>query len=469
MLNSHETYGMFYPSNCYSSKEGKVQPVKPYSMFRLAAGMISGIIVFSHVLFGQQRADSIDAIQAKAPKVFIDCQSCDEDFIRIEIGFVNYVRDPKEADVHFLLTDQRTGSGGREHTLTLIGQHSFSGMNDTLVYVSKESDTQDMIRKGIVRVLKTGLIRYSMRTPLSDFLSVNYSRSSNQKAVTDDWDYWVFRVSVNSFGNGEKQRLYQSLYGSVSANRVTEQWKINVSASSNYSADKYEIDSTLTIKNFRRSQSFSGLVVKSVDDHWSIGLSGSASASTYNNTESSFFLAPAIEYDLFPYSQSTREQLRFTYKLGFNLTNYREATIYDKTSENYISQSLAIALEMKQTWGTISGTLSGRHYPGNFRNAGKSLRDQMSWSVFGVVSWRIIEGLSFNVAGDYSEIHDQFGLVKRDLSQEDILLQRSQLETNYSYFFSVGFSYTFGSIFNNIVNPRMGSGGGGGISISISD
>jgi hypothetical protein len=274
---------------------------------------------------------------------------------------------------------------------------------------------------------------------------------------------------VNGFGNGEQQRTYGNIYSSLSANRVTNDWKINLSLNSSYSEDKFEIDPTLTIENVRRSQNFSGLVVKSIDDHWSAGLSGSVGASTYSNTKASFNIAPALEYDLFPYSQSTRQQLRFTYRLGYNAIDYLEETIFDKTSESFVGQSLAIALELKQTWGTISTTLSARHYPGNFRNSEASLRNQISWSLFGMVSWRIIEGLSFNLAGDYSEIHDQFGLLKRDLSQEDILLQRSQLSTNYSYFVSAGFSYTFGSIFNNIVNPRMGNSGGGGISISISD
>jgi hypothetical protein len=437
--------------------------------FLVTISFVTAVFCFQPQLNGQSKSDSLDVLQSKAPKVFIDCESCDQAYIKTEITFVNYVRDPKEADVHFLMTSQRTGSGGTEYTFTLIGQHSFAGMNDTLVYVSKESDTQDIRRSGIVRVLKAGLLRYAIHTPLAPYLSVKYDHADSPKEVVDKWDYWVFRVSVNGFGNGEQQRTYGNIYSSLSANRVTNDWKINLSLNSSYSEDKFEIDPTLTIENVRRSQNFSGLVVKSIDDHWSAGLSGSVGASTYSNTKASFNIAPALEYDLFPYSQSTRQQLRFTYRLGYNAIDYLEETIFDKTSESFVGQSLAIALELKQTWGTISTTLSARHYPGNFRNSEASLRNQISWSLFGMVSWRIIEGLSFNLAGDYSEIHDQFGLLKRDLSQEDILLQRSQLSTNYSYFVSAGFSYTFGSIFNNIVNPRMGNSGGGGISISISD
>ena len=38
---------------------------------------------------------------------------------------------------------------------------------------------------------------------------------------------------------------------------------------------------------------------------------------------------------------------------------------------------------------------------------------------------------------------------------EEILLRLRQLATDYSYYTSVGFSYRFGSAFNNVVNPRF--------------
>jgi len=190
-------------------------------------------------------------------------------------------------------------------------------------------------------------------------------------------------------------------------------------------------------------------------------------ASAYNNLKSQFTLAPAIEYDLFPYAEATRQQLRFTYRLGPSFVNYLEETILDKISETYVSQSLSIALELKQPWGTISTTVQGTHYPWDFRNEGKSLWRQITWNIYGAISWRILEGLSLNLAGSCSTIHDQFGLVKGGASRDDILLARRRLSTNYSYFVSFGFSYTFGSIYSNVVNPRFGSEGGGTITITM--
>jgi hypothetical protein len=75
----------------------------------------------------------------------------------------------------------------------------------------------------------------------------------------------------------------------------------------------------------------------------------------------------------------------------------------------------------------------------------------------GEISLRIAKGLSLNLYGSYSIIHDQLSLVKGGVTPEEILLQIKQLETQYSYYLSVGFSYTFGSIYNNVVNPRFGT------------
>lgn len=50
---------------------------------------------------------------------------------------------------------------------------------------------------------------------------------------------------------------------------------------------------------------------------------------------------------------------------------------------------------------------------------------------------------------------DQINLPAAGLSPEEVLLRRRQLGTEFEYRVNMGFNYTFGSIFNNIVNPRF--------------
>ena len=427
-----------------------------YTMKRIGFVLVVLLSLFVHNSQSQGQLDSLNDTKNKAVKIFLDCNSCDHDFIRSEITFVNYVRDRNEADVHILVTTQRTGSGGREYTLTFIGRQNFAGINDTLVYNSKKADTEESIRNGITRSLKLGLIRYATKTPLADQLSVSYSALSKPTTVIDPWDYWVFSIGMHSFLNGEQSSKSKSIFGSLSANRVTSELKINLSVNADYSdnAFEYVIDGkTYTYLSVSRGQNFHGLAVKSIDDHWSFGGSSSVNTSTYSNTKLSLTAAPAIEFDLFPYSESTRRQLRFLYKAGFRHVDYEEETIYDKTTENLFNEVLTVSLDVKEQWGSTGVSLSGSHYFHDF--------DKYDIGIFGSLSLRLVEGLSLNIFGDFSKPHDQLSLPKGDISQQDVLLRRRELETQYRYSVSIGFSYTFGSIFNNIVNPRFGSGGGG--------
>ncbi|HMA55027.1 MAG TPA: hypothetical protein VKT17_11215, partial [Acidobacteriota bacterium] len=64
-----------------------------------------------------------DELRSVAPNVFLDCdrRTCDFEYIKTEITFVNYVLDRQTADVHIIVTRQQTGSGGNEYTLAFMG------------------------------------------------------------------------------------------------------------------------------------------------------------------------------------------------------------------------------------------------------------------------------------------------------------------------------------------------------------
>jgi hypothetical protein len=50
-------------------------------------------------------------------------------------------------------------------------------------------------------------------------------------------------------------------------------------------------------------------------------------------------------------------------------------------------------------------------------------------------------------------------LPKGNLTREEVLLRQTQLATGYRARAYAGLSYTFGSVFNNVVNPRFTIGG----------
>lgn len=390
---------------------------------------------------------NLDLMKRGAIKVFLDCESCDLDFLKKEITFVNYVRDRKDADTHILITTQQTGSGGIEHTINFIGLHKYSNIRDTLTYVSQNMDTADEIRRGLSRVLKLGLIPFVYKTPIADKISIAFSEEVEPTAVEDKWNFWVFNLGLNGSLSGEKSIKSFSFNGNLSANRVTPESKLRMSLSANFDETDFDIGEE-TISSYSDSKNYRGLYVKSLSDHWSLGGWISASSTTYSNTALSLNLASAVEYSFFPYSESTRRQLRFLYRIGYDFRRYREETIYEKTSENLLNGVLSVTFEVKEPWGNASATLEGSHY---FHDLSKNRLE-----LFGTLSLSLFKGFSLSMMGGFSSIHDQLSLPRGGATLDEILLRRKELATYYSYFGSIGLSYTFGSVFSNVVNPRFG-------------
>jgi len=405
--------------------------------------------------FAQTPANNSDTLRKDALNVYMEST----DYIRKEIPYINYVRDIKDAGVYIISTRQGTGSGGREYTYYITGQNEFAGLGDTISFVTSPDDTQDVIRSREVSTLKMGLMRYVAKTPLAKYMRISFSEPLSETVSTDKWNSWVFRASFNGFLDGEKSYKSSNLSGNFSANRITQEWKVNMSARYNYGIDKFEIGGE-TYKSENNSKSFNTLIVKSISDHWSYGGSFSINSSSYNNTQFSTTLMPGIEYDVFPYSESTRRQLRILYKAGYNFIDYIDSTVYDKTRENLWLHSFMAAYQVVQKWGSINVSFGYSNY---FHDWSKN-----NFSLDGSVDLRITKGLSVSFGGGASLIHDQLGLVKGGATTEEVLLRRKELATQFQYFTMFGFTYTFGSIYNNVVNPRFGSSGGGGMTISMS-
>jgi hypothetical protein len=389
----------------------------------------------------------VQDLKKHAPFVYLDCWRCDKDYIRTEITYVNYVRVRQDSDIHILITNQRNGAGGNEYTMEFIGRRQFEGMNTTVTYNTMPTDTSDIARRKMVENLKKGLFPFLMQTPLAEYLSVVFRQRLKPTAVDDPWNFWVFYVSANGRLNGEKSRQYNSIRGNFSANRVTPEWKIRLGVNGNFDESNFEYNEE-TIESKSERQSASGMVVKSLTGHWSVGGWTGWTHNTYSNQDSVFYIAPAVEFNIFPYQESTRRQLRIMYRIGLSYNKYIEETIYEKTQETLLSQSLSVVFEVKEPWGNASASLEGSNYFHDFSKNKVELGAH--------VNFRMVRGLSLTASGGYSRIHNQLGLRKGDASIDEVLLRRKELATDYDYSLSLGVSYTFGSVYSNVVNPRFG-------------
>ncbi|MGH7552358.1 MAG: hypothetical protein ACREMQ_04960, partial [Longimicrobiales bacterium] len=186
-------------------------------------------------------------------RVFLDCGRCEFDHFRREVSFVDYVRDRADADLHVLVTSQETGGGGTEHTFFFIGLRQFDGRQDTLRWIARQNSTEIEVRNGLTQTFKLGMVPYVARTPLAQDLSIQLERGGgggeeedeerSRPPDQDPWNLWVFRTSLGGSMDGESRNSSVSLDGSVSASRITEGLKLELSTSLEYSEDRFELNS----------------------------------------------------------------------------------------------------------------------------------------------------------------------------------------------------------------------------------
>lgn len=422
------------------------------SLFAGLCLILIGAAVFSRPVAAQDdRSETLD--------VFLDCErSCDFDFIRREIPYVNYIRDRVGSDVHLLVTRRSTASGGREYELQFIGLEDLSTMVDTLHYYSGSTDTDNERRAGLTETMARGLVRFLVTTKMGDRLLVSVpiiEQSSiplASQVLDDPWNSWVFSVRMKGEYEAEDTQKSTKIETRVSADRITEEWKFTLSGRFDYRESEFEL-SDGTINSINRSGSVFSQLIKSLGPRWSAGLLSYFNTSSSRNTDLSMSLSPAVEFSFFPYSESSTRDLRLRYELNFRKNRYEELTVYNELNQTLIQNQLELRSNFRQPWGNARLRLSVETYITDFE---ESLFDLYNIKLGGEMDIRIARGLSISIGAEMSSVHDQIWLPAEVADDDEVLLGNKRLPTDFEYKLDFGFSYRFGSIYNNVVNPRFG-------------
>lgn len=380
-------------------------------------------------------------------KLYVDCR-CDKNYVRQEIKHIDHVRDQGLANVQLFIFDITNSSGGRTYRLEFTGKSSFEGINQTLTFESNPNMTAHDVRKRLVWKIGRGLLKYVIESDLYNRVVYRIKgKPENKVVVVDDpWKNWIFEVYGQAKFDKETSKTKFEYKLGLESDRVTDDWRIRAAVQMSQLRNKIiRNDEEFTSERERYWGAAS--VVKSVSDHWSTGFFGNLSHDTYTNIDVAIGFYPAIEYNIFPYSEVLKREITFAYKIGYLYNNYAETTIFAKDLESIWNHSFNVQVKYRQTWGSVNVRLRASSF---LRDFSKN-RVQLN----GNTSLRVLKGLSVRFSGNLELIRDQINLPAGDASLEDVLLQQKQIATGFDLGFSVGLTYTFGSAFNNIINTRL--------------
>jgi hypothetical protein len=421
------------------------------------AGLVLALL--PAVLAAQQVAAPVadSGLAADAIKVFLECrgdtnQGCATDFFVLELPYVTWTRDRLFADVQLLVTTIQTGSGAFQYTVTALGRGRFEGRSDTAVVSPIPNEAEDGIRRKLAKSFALLLVPYVRTTSVAAALRVVYdapsgSRQATPQSVKDRWNFFVLQLEANGFLSTESRQTSGNLFNDFRIRRVTEQnaLRFGIFQSARYS--KFEIDDSTTVSNTIRQGVFFARGVKALSSRLSIGALTNIGYSEFTNTKLVWRAAPVIEYNLFPWKQATSQQIAISYGIGPRYFRWKQPTIFGRSTEWRAQQELVIGSDLRKSWGSVNITTRYASF----------IPDAKKWnlSLNGNTSLNLVKGLQFNVGGGASLIRDQIFLSARGQTPEEILTQQRALASNYSVFVFTGLSYSFGSIYNSVVNPRL--------------
>lgn len=398
------------------------------------------LIVFPIFLVAQNK-------EKESIKLFVEC-NCDKNYIRQEVKHIDHVRDQSLANVVVFIYDLPNGSGGKTYKLEFTGTSYFEGINKTLTFDSNANMTADDVRKRLTWRIGRGLLRYVIESDLENRVVYKIKGQPKNKEIIirDPWRNWIFEVYGQGKFSKESSRKKFDYKVGLESDKVTDKWRVRGDAQLSHANSKF-IRNDEEFTSTRDRYWGAASIVRSISDHWSTGVFGNLSHDTYTNIDLALGFTPAIEYNIFPYSEVLKREIVFAYKIGYKYNNYIEKTIFNKNEESIWNHSFDIQIRYRQPWGNIYSRLVASSFLEDFSKN----RIQNN----NTVSVRVIKGFSVRFTSNLQYIQDQINLPAGDASLEDVLLQQKQIATNFNLGFSVGVSYTFGSAFNNIINTRL--------------
>lgn len=384
--------------------------------------------------------------------LYTDCE-CNKTVLKQDINYVNHALDPASAQVNLFIVTNYLSNGGKVFNLNFKGQHELEGNQLSFKVPVTAVMTGREVDETLTKRIKLGLAGFLAGTPYAALAEVQVdspaetAETETEDSARDNWNNWIFETSARFSTQKESQRGQTDLRLGFEADRTTPEWRLRFTTDYFYRTQTIAQTDGSELTSLRQDVWSNVSIVKSISDHWSVGFFNSMSSSTFRNIDYGIWVAPAIEYNFFNYNEVPFKEFTVAYRLGWTHNNYSEETIFLQTEESLVRQVLNADLRLRQRWGQIFAGISGGNYLDDLSKNRLSMRAQ--------ADVRLIKGLSFNVGGSYEIINDQISLPRGEASVEDILLGQAQLATNFEADLSFGLKYTFGSLFNNVINTRL--------------
>ena len=224
-------------------------------------------------------------------KAYLECR-CDENYIKQETSFLEYVRDQDLADVEIFIRDERNPTGSRSFEIKIDGNNEYEGISNTTDAVGYANDTSSSLREKLLNKLKLALVPFLEKANYN--LTIDVDSNFKDLTVYDDkWKNWVFELSGSYNNDKEESRQTNRYEVQFEIDKLTEDWRIGAEITRRETNRKFVSNDNEYLSN-RKTTSFNGRVIRSISDHFSAGAFFGIFQNTYENINLNRYVAQLL-------------------------------------------------------------------------------------------------------------------------------------------------------------------------------
>lgn len=391
--------------------------------------------------------------QRRAPRLYLSCPTeCYDSYLRQELSYFDFVRDPKQADYTLVVTRQPAANGGERISVTCTPRRpapdaSLPASGDV---ATTPGSTDHTVRPKLAQLMLRLLydrLDGNEKWELFEF-SIPRRDGAQLSELPDPWRYWVLTPQLTGAGEAGSGYYFAELISSLTLRRITDATKIRVRGGYQRNLSGYKLEDGSRVRGDVYGWNARALYAHSVGERWALGGVATTRASEFENLRLQLYGGPIVEFNVFPYVENATRQLRFAYQLGAWANWYKERNEADLKRETRPYHALSVIVDVNQPWGSVQWIAQLN----SFMNDPKLFRVSLG----PLLSLRLFEGFALTLKGEGAYVRDLINLRGRPVTDNELLLWTAQQRTTFTLEFSVSFSYTFGSVHNTIVNPRLG-------------
>mgnify|MGYP003321245077 CR=1 FL=1 len=135
-------------------------------------------------------------------KAYIDCR-CDDNYLKQQTSFLEYVRDLDLADIEILILDFRNPTGTRSFEIKIEGNNDYKELSSSVLLSGYANDTASTLRDKLLNKLKLALVPFLDKASYNINIEID-SDFVDKPVIDDKWKNWVFELS-GSYNNDKEE------------------------------------------------------------------------------------------------------------------------------------------------------------------------------------------------------------------------------------------------------------------------